>query len=87
MSAFGKGPVMEAVIFCGAQAPGKSSFFKERFFRTHIMISLDVLRTRKREELFLQTALATRQRFVVDNTNPTQDERRKYIEAARAHHF
>lgn len=28
--------MVEAVIFIGMQASGKSSFFKERFFDTHI---------------------------------------------------
>jgi tRNA(His) 5'-end guanylyltransferase len=31
---------MEAVIFAGLHASGKSSFYTERFFRTHVRISL-----------------------------------------------
>ncbi|MBN1315005.1 MAG: hypothetical protein JXA42_06040 [Anaerolineales bacterium] len=38
--------VMQAVIFIGIQATGKSTFFKERFFNTHVRISLDLLKTR-----------------------------------------
>lgn len=30
---------MEAVVFIGLQASGKSSFYKERFFSTHVRIS------------------------------------------------
>ena len=75
---------MEAVIFCGIQAAGKSSFYRERFFRTHVRISLDLLRTRHRERLFLNTCLESGQRFVVDNTNPTGAERAVYIAAAKA---
>ena len=75
---------MEAVIFCGIQAAGKSSFYRERFFRTHVRISLDLLRTRHRERLFLNTCLESGQRFVVDNTNPTRAERAVYIAAAKA---
>ena len=41
---------MEAVVFAGLQASEKSSFFKERFFSTHVRISLDLLKTRNREE-------------------------------------
>jgi len=78
---------MEAVIFCGAPGSGKSTFFKEHFFDTHLRISLDLLRTRKRERLFFDTALKAGQRLVIDNTNPTADNRRLYIEAARAAHF
>ena len=33
---------MEAVIFIGIQASGKSTFFKERFFNTHVRINLEM---------------------------------------------
>src|SRR4051794_13234649 len=44
---------------------------------------MDLLRTRHREAAFLKTCLDTRQRFVVDNTNPTVAERARYIVPAR----
>jgi predicted kinase len=75
---------MVAIIFCGIQGSGKTTFYLERFFGTHIRISLDVLKTRHREEAFLRTCLETGQRFVVDNTNPTVAARRRYIEPALA---
>src|ERR671933_430109 len=78
---------MEAVIFVGIQASGKSSFYKERFFRTHVRINLDMLRTRHRERLLIRACLEARQPFVVDNTNVKKEERAKYIEAARAAGF
>lgn len=34
---------MQAVIFTGLQASGKSAFYRERFFNTHIRINLDIL--------------------------------------------
>lgn len=74
---------MEAVIFVGVQASGKSSFFKERLFHTHVRISLDLLKTRHREWQLFQVCLENRQRLVIDNTNPTREERSKYIAAAR----
>ncbi len=74
---------MEAVVFIGLQGSGKSSFYKERFFSTHVRISLDLLRTRNRERQFLTVCLETRQPFVIDNTNPGRQDRAKYIEAAR----
>ncbi len=70
---------MEAVVFVGLQGSGKSSFFKERLFSSHVRISLDLLKTRHREGRFLATCLETGQRFVVDNTNPTVEERARYI--------
>ncbi|MBE0337171.1 AAA family ATPase [Paenibacillus sp. 23TSA30-6] len=70
---------MECVIFIGIQASGKSTFYKEYFFKTHIRINLDMLKTRNRENIYLQASIETIQRFVVDNTNPTAEERKKYI--------
>ncbi len=37
---------MEAVVFCGIQGSGKTSFYRERLLATHVRISLDLLRTR-----------------------------------------
>ncbi len=73
---------MEIVLFIGIQGSGKSSFYKERYFTTHVRISLDLLRTRHREQRMLDLCLETQQRFVIDNTNPTRAERQKYLEAA-----
>jgi len=74
---------LEAVIFAGLQGAGKSTFYRERFFTTHVRINLDMLRTRHRERRFLQVCLETRQPFVVDNTNPTRADRQVYIEATK----
>jgi len=78
---------MEAVIFVGIQAAGKSTFYKERFFDTHVRINLDMLKTRHRERVLLHACIGIQQRFVVDNTNPTVAERARYIEPARAAGF
>ncbi|HEX8392009.1 MAG TPA: AAA family ATPase [Longimicrobium sp.] len=74
---------MEAVILIGIQASGKSTFYKQRFFDTHVRISCDLVRTRSREARLLQLCLDTRQPFAIDNTNPLADERAKYIVPAR----
>jgi len=74
---------VDAVIFVGLQGAGKSTFYRERFFATHLRINLDMLKTRHRENRFLQACIETRQPFVVDNTNATCVERQMYIEAAR----
>lgn len=74
---------MEAVILVGVQASGKTTFFRERFFGTHVRISLDLLKTRHRELRLMQVCLETQQPFVIDNTNPTQEDRQRYIVAAR----
>lgn len=75
--------LMESVIFTGIQASGKSMFYRERFFATHVRINLDMLRTRHRESLLLRACIDGQQHFVVDNTNPTAAERARYIVPAR----
>jgi predicted kinase len=77
----------EAVIFIGVQGAGKSTFYRQRFFDTHVRINLDMLRTRHRERLLLEACLAAGQSFVVDNTNPTAADRARYVVPARQHGF
>lgn len=78
---------MEAVILMGIQAAGKSSFCREYFFKTHVRINLDMLRTRHREAILVQACLEAKQPFVIDNTNPTVSDRAKYIQRAQSAHF
>ena len=42
---------METVILVGIPGSGKTTFYRERFFETHVRISLDMLRMRDREGL------------------------------------
>jgi predicted kinase len=74
---------MELVIFTGIQAAGKSTFFRERFFDTHVRINLDMLKTRHRETVLFEACLAAKQPVVIDNTNLTKAERAGYIDPAR----
>jgi predicted kinase len=69
------------------QGSGKTTLYRDRFLETHVRISMDLLRTRSREAALLELCLRTRQPFVVDNTNPTPAERRRYVEPARAAGF
>ena len=78
---------MEAILLIGIQATGKSTFYRRRFFYSHLRISLDMLKTRNRERQFLHLCLQTSQPFVVDNTNPTIVDRARYILPARKAHF
>src|SRR5262245_15523650 len=78
---------MEAVLFVGIQAAGKSTFYYRQFFNTHIRINLDMLRTRHREQLLLRACLEARQPSVIDSTNATGLERAGYIAAARGAGF
>ena len=74
---------MEAVILIGIQASGKSAFYLERFFETHVRINLDMLKNRRREQVLIEACIAAKQPFVVDNTNATREERARYIVPAK----
>lgn len=78
---------MEAVLLIGIQGAGKSTFFRERFFDTHVRINLDMLKTRYREKVLLSACLLAKQPFVVDNTNVLAKERARFIEPARDNGF
>jgi predicted kinase len=78
---------MEAIIFIGIQATGKSTFFQQRFFNTHVRINKDMLRTRNRERILLAACLEAKQPFVIDNTNLTREARANYIGQAKAAGF
>ena len=74
---------METIIFVGIQASGKSTFYLKKFFNSHVRISLDMLKTRNRELILLSACISAKQPFVIDNTNPTIEERKKYIVASQ----
>ena len=78
---------MEAVILIGIQGSGKSTFYKERFFDTHVRINLDMLKTLRRESLLVEACLAAKQPFVVDKMNLTREKRKAYIAKAKAAGF
>jgi predicted kinase len=79
--------VRELVIFVGLQASGKSTFFRERFAATHEHVSKDLLRNNKnpnrRQAQLIEAALKEGSPVVVDNTNPTVEDRRTLIEPGR----
>lgn len=69
-------------IMIGIQGSGKSTFCQEHlssFYR----INLDTLKTRHQEQLAIDECFKCEKNFVVDNTNPTIEERKKYILQAK----
>jgi predicted kinase len=78
---------MEAVILAGIQGSGKTTFALERFFQTHVRLSLDQLKTRHKENILLHACLAAQQPFVIDNTNVTIEARAHYLRLAKAAGF
>ena len=78
---------MDAIIFIGIQGSGKSTFYKDFFFNSHLRISLDLLNTRNKENQFIDKCIELHQKLVIDNTNPTIEERKKYIEKLKANKY
>ncbi|BCS52705.1 ATP-binding protein [Geobacter sp. SVR] len=74
---------MTAILLIGIPASGKSTFYRQHFFDSHVRISLDMLKTRHREMLLVQACLAARQPFVVDDTNATRSVRARFIGPSR----
>lgn len=70
---------MQAILFIGIPGSGKSTFYKEHFFDTHLRISMDLLNTRNKEQQLMEFARSVQQKVVIDNTNPTMSERKRYI--------
>ncbi len=78
---------MELVILVGLQGSGKSTFYARRFQESHLCVSLDVVRTRRREQAIVKAALEVGQRLVIDNTNPACEDRARYISWAKEARF
>ena len=74
---------MQLIIFTGVQASGKSTFYKHYFYDTHLRINLDMLKTRRRENILFEAALRSKTKMVIDNTNMTIYDRERYIQRAK----
>ena len=80
-------PNPELVVFVGLQASGKTTFYRTHFARTHLLISKDLLRNNRRrarrQTQLVDDALKAGLSVVVDNTNPTRDDRSALITIGR----
>src|SRR5690348_5703042 len=80
--------MVEVVVLIGLQGAGKSTFRAQRFADTHVLVSKDLLRNNRRPERrqqqLIADALAAGRSVVVDNTNPSVEERGRIIDIARA---
>ena len=72
----------------GIQASGKTTFYEQMLAdKGYTHISLDILHTRKKEDLLLVDCLENGRPLVVDNTNPEVSVREKYITKAKEHGY
>ena len=77
------GPLL--ILFIGIPASGKSTFYHRVLEDRNLeYVSLDVLRTRKREWTAFEASLNARRSVVVDNTNVTRALRARYLAPAKA---
>jgi predicted kinase len=80
---------MEVLLFCGLQAAGKSTYYREHFASTHLLISKDLMgklgRKEQRQRELLHLALAAGHCVVIDNTNATPAERVPLLEIAHSY--
>ena len=75
------------IIFIGIPASGKTTFYHQHFSEDYVHINLDTLHTRNKERLALEAAFTGGKCIVIDNTNPTAEERAKYIKPAKMHQY
>ena len=73
-------------IMIGIQASGKSRF-ATTYLKEYTSINLDTLRTRNKEKLVFDDAIKNGESIVIDNTNPTREDRARYISAVSGHGY
>ena len=78
--------IPQAIIFIGLQASGKSTFYHQKLSQ-YVHINLDTLHTRNKERLLMEECFQSRRSFVVDNTNPTIEDRARYIKVAKEYGY
>lgn len=78
---------LELVILIGLQAAGKSTFRRDRFDRTHVVVSKDDFpnnrRPARRQEHLIRECLGAGKPVVVDNTNARREDRERLVQLAR----
>lgn len=71
---------MEMILFVGLPGSGKSTYYKNHFFNSHLRISNDLLKTRNRTEKLLAFCRETDMSFVIDNTCTTKAVRKRFLD-------
>ena len=81
---------MELVIMIGLQASGKTTFARGRFGEHYRYVSKDLMGNKSkkgpRQRQLIEEALLQGLSVVVDNTNPTVEERKELIDLGRLYH-
>lgn len=77
----------QILIFIGIPASGKTSFYNLYYKNDYRYINLDTLKTRYQEDLAIKNGLEDKENFVIDNTNITKKERKKYIDIGKENNY
>ena len=75
------------IIMMGLQGSGKSTFYEKYLSKDHVRVNLDTLKTRNKEHLLIDECLSEGKNFAIDNTNPTCEDRARYISLAQEHGY
>ena len=67
----------------GIQGSGKSTFYRKFLASEYVHVNLDTLKTRHRESALFNESVANGVNIAVDNTNPTKEDRARYISVAK----
>lgn len=73
---------VEMIIFVGSPGSGKSTFWKN-YLSSYTRVNNDTLRTREKCLKVARASLENNKSCVIDNTNPTAEVRRFYINLAK----
>ena len=71
------------VIIMGIQGSGKSTFYYQFLAKDFVRVNLDTLKTRHQEKILIEECLKKEKSFAIDNTNPTKEDRQRYIPLAK----
>lgn len=74
-------------VMIGLQGSGKSTFFEKYLSEHFVRVNLDTLKTRRNERSLIDECLKEGKSFAVDNTNPTREDRARYIPEAKENRY
>lgn len=75
------------IIMMGIQGSGKSEYVRRFLCNDFVRVNLDSLHTRRKEQNLIDSCFNNHQNMVIDNTNPTIEERQRYIVQAKTHGY
>lgn len=76
----------ELILMVGSPASGKSTFVK-LYFSDYKIINQDTLKTKLKCLSMTEQMLKENENIIVDNTNPTKEVRKEYIDLAKKYNY